>query len=755
LSELYQLKRIVEILSTDKVMQAYLRRKSLSCSWFMALKSFLVAKPRSLLGFVGGSVLITTLLLWQALIAQEQAYIHQETQLATERVESELRAGMKSRIQTLVRMSERWQRQGSIPKKQWEFEASLNVRDFKGFQAMQWVDPSLHVRWIVPLKNNEASLNVNVALEQRHRVALELASNRRDATITHSINLVQGGKGFLVDIPLFDGQNYNGFIVGIFRTQTVFDDIFQDKKQVDPGYAISVFDGNEEIYRRSSRSKHEQQWYQEVNIDLHRTIWKVRVYPTPELLAQLQSPLPEVVLFGGVLMAILLVIAVHLAQQAQLRAKQTELANQKLEKEITERHRAERLLGVRHTVTCILANAIALEEASAKILGAIGENLMWDLGELWLVDTQANVLRCVETWHSPSFKLPESESIPWRVVFPPNMGLPGQIWANSKTIWINDVDREPNCLPVASTAKKGLHSAFGFPIFSGSEIIGVITFFSYRYQQPEVDVLQMLDDISSQSGQFIERKWAETALRKAHNDLERRVEARTTELSLSNQLLTQEIDERKRVEEQIKASLKEKEVLLKEIHHRVKNNLQIISSLLKLQCASIEEKQTLAIFRESQNRIESMALIHEQLYESKDLSGIDFAKYIHNLVANLFCAYEVSTNNINFKIDISKVILDINAAIPCGLIINELIANSLKYAFPSNQKGEVGINFFSSDSKFVLAIKDDGIGFPKDLDYLNTQTLGLQLVVALTEQLEGEIELNNVQGTEFKITFSK
>jgi len=661
---------------------------------------------------------------------------------------------MESRIQTLVRMSERWRRQGKVPKTDWEFEAGLNVRDFKGFQAMQWVDPSLHVRWIVPLKGNEASLNVNLGLEQRQRVALELSRDRQNATVSHSINLVQGGRVFLVDTPLIDGQIYNGFIVGVFRTQTVFDAILKNKKQVAPGYAVSVFDGNEEIYRRHTNSFDKaQQWYQESKIDLYNTKWRVRVYPTPELLLQLQSPLPDVVLAGGTLMAILLIIAVHLAQQAQLRAKQTELANQKLEKEISERHRAEKLLGIQHTITRILADSSALDRATPNILQAIGENLSWDLGELWLVDSQANVLRCVETWHSSSFQIPESEPIPWRTVFAPNVGLPGQIWANSKIIWINDVNREPNCLPVASTTKKGLHGAFGFPIISDSKIIGVITFFSYYYQKAEADVLQMIGDISSQSGQFMERKWAETALRKAHSELERRVEERTTELSFANQLLTQEIDERKRVEEEITSSLKEKEVLLKEIHHRVKNNLQVISSLLKLQCASIKEIQTLAIFRESQNRIESMALIHEQLYQSKNLSCIDFAKYIHNLVANFFCAYEVNTNHINIKIDISKVLLDINAAIHWGLIINELIANSLKYAFPNNDKGEININFTAKDNDFVLLVKDNGIGFPKDLDFFDTQTLGLQLVVALTEQLDGKIELSKKQGTEFKIAF--
>lgn len=264
-----------------------------------------------------------------------------------------------------------------------------------------------------------------------------------------------------------------------------------------------------------------------------------------------------------------------------------------------------------------------------------------------------------------------------------------------------------------------------------------------------------MTDIGSQIGQFIERKWAEEGLRKAHDELERRVEARTVELSKLNQRLLQQIKERKRAEQQTKASLKEKEVLLKEIHHRVKNNLQVISSLLNLQRGSIKDPQTLEIFQESQNRVESMALIHEQLYRSKDLSRIDFADYIRNLVANLFCSYEVRANAITLKINVDNVLLDINAAIPCGLIINELIANSLKYAFPVGKEGEIWIEFNSNNDKFTLIVADNGVGFPQDLDFQNTNSLGLQLVNALTEQLEGNIELDNSVGTKFIITFTQ
>ncbi len=142
--------------------------------------------------------------------------------------------------------------------------------------------------------------------------------------------------------------------------------------------------------------------------------------------------------------------------------------------------------------------------------------------------------------------------------------------------------------------------------------------------------------------------------------------------------------------------------------------------------------------------------------QTKDLSRIDFAEYIRNLVANLFCSYELRANTIALKINVDNVLLDINAAIPCGLIINELVANSLKYAFSAGKEGELCIEFSSDkDSNFILIVSDDGVGFPKDLDFQNTKSLGLQLVNALTEQLEGTIELHNHIGTKFIITFTR
>jgi len=222
------------------------------------------------------------------------------------------------------------------------------------------------------------------------------------------------------------------------------------------------------------------------------------------------------------------------------------------------------------------------------------------------------------------------------------------------------------------------------------------------------------------------------------------------------QAVVRDITDRKRDEDRIKASLAEKEVLLKEIHHRVKNNLQVISSLLKLQSRYIQDSRVIEMLKESQNRVRSMALVHEQLYQSKDLSDIDFAEYIQNLAHNLFQAYKIHAEGVKLQTNIAPCSLNIDTAVPCGLIINELVTNSLKYAFTGQTQGKIKIDFtLDNNGLCVLAVSDSGIGFPQDLDYRNARTLGLRLVGSLVKQIRGRIELLETVGTTFQITFPK
>ena len=220
------------------------------------------------------------------------------------------------------------------------------------------------------------------------------------------------------------------------------------------------------------------------------------------------------------------------------------------------------------------------------------------------------------------------------------------------------------------------------------------------------------------------------------------------------QMVVQDITERKLGEQRIQASLSEKEVLLKEIHHRVKNNLQIISSLLHLQSQELGDAKSMNVFSDSQHRIESMSLIHEELYKSADLARVDFAEYMSNLTENLFDSYGVVADQVALGIDVEAPPLDIDKAIPLGLIVNELVSNSLKYAFPESGKGTVAISLNRSESGgFVLTVGDDGIGIQGAIDFGDVQTLGLRLVNTLVGQLKGTVELNRKDGTEFVIRY--
>ena len=215
-----------------------------------------------------------------------------------------------------------------------------------------------------------------------------------------------------------------------------------------------------------------------------------------------------------------------------------------------------------------------------------------------------------------------------------------------------------------------------------------------------------------------------------------------------------DITERKNAEDQIKAALQEKEILLKEVHHRVKNNLQVIDSLFRHQYRHIKNDEVIYILKECQNRVASMALLHEKLYNSKNLSKINVAEYIKSLAANLFISYSNYGNSPKIKVNVDQVALNFDLALNCGLIINELVTNSIKYAFLNGKVGEININFFKLNSyDCKLIVRDNGVGFSTEPDLKKVKSLGLKLVRSLVRQLDGEIEINNINGAEFNIIF--
>jgi two-component sensor histidine kinase len=238
--------------------------------------------------------------------------------------------------------------------------------------------------------------------------------------------------------------------------------------------------------------------------------------------------------------------------------------------------------------------------------------------------------------------------------------------------------------------------------------------------------------------------------------VEHRVAERTAELAGANQVLQSEVAERQRAEAALHAALEEKIALLKEVHHRVKNNLQVISSLLRLECGQTTNPEVQATFQSMQGRVRSMASIHEHLYHSANLAQVDMAAYLEHLCAQLFHALVASPGSVRLRLDVAPLRLGIDQAVPCGLLVNELVSNALKHAFPGERAGEVWVELqpLSDGPALRLRVADNGVGLPAKFDLKGLKSLGLELVDTLARQLHGALEIGPGPGAEFLVVFS-
>jgi PAS domain S-box-containing protein len=512
---------------------------------------------------------------------------------------------------------------------------------------------------------------------------------------------------------------------------------------------------------------------------------------------------------------------------------------------VAERKRAERRLMAHDATTRLLAEAATPNEVIPRAFQTICESLDWDMGALWHVDHEAQILRHGESWHRPSLVLAGFAAVCRAHTFAPGIGLPGCVWASQQPAWIVDVTRDANFSRASSAAKAGLGSAFAFPLRLGSDMLGVIEFFSCERRLPDEELLQMVATLGSQLGQCLERKHAEEALREGEERLHLALQAgdmgtwewdiTTGQVRWSETLeaihgispgtfpgtyeaycsdihpedfdrvtaaiattladgsdhriiyrivlpdgrvrwvegrgrlfadetgrpvrmsgVCMDISERKLAEDQLKASLREKEVLLREVHHRVKNNLQVISSLLSLQAGFIEEPRVQTLFADCGHRIHSMALIHQSLYQSESLAQIDFRTYLHTLACDLFRTYVIDGERIQLTISADNIPLTIDTAVPCALLAHELVSNCLKHAFPDGQTGHIWITFRREpDGKLQLQVRDNGVGLPDVVTPHTIESFGLQLVDILREQLRATLELERHPGTAVTITFAE
>ena len=301
--------------------------------------------------------------------------------------------------------------------------------------------------------------------------------------------------------------------------------------------------------------------------------------------------------------------------------------------------------------------------------------------------------------------------------------------------------------------------------------MGAVDYITKPFQQEEViarvkiqlNLCQLNQTLIQQNDylqcQITAKQKAENTLLKLNNELTQantNLNLEVTERKNAITDLQQEIFQHEITEKKLQTALEQKEILLKEIHHRVKNNLVVASSILGFQASYVDHPETLKALQNTQERIKAMALVHEYLYNSSDLENIDFSLYVQNLVNQILYCHDAYSQNINLVLNVAPLLLSIETANPCGLIINELLSNSLEHGFKQNSKGNIYLTLEEKIlGQFTLTVKDDGVGFPSDLDFNNSPTLGLELVNTLVEQLEGKIEIKNNNGAEVIITFAE
>jgi PAS domain S-box-containing protein len=397
--------------------------------------------------------------------------------------------------------------------------------------------------------------------------------------------------------------------------------------------------------------------------------------------------------------------------------------------DVTEQRRAEESLRQRthqlallNQVSRTFASTLDLDEVLATILDEMRELLGVTGGSIWLHDPQSGDLVCRQAAG------PDSEEVRrWRLA--PGEGLVGWTTSHGEALIVQDAQADDR--HVGRLGEKiglALRSVASVPLQVKGSVIGTLQAVDTEAERLGPDDLRLLEPLAASAAIAIENA---------------RLYKRAQE----------EIGERRQAQEALQASLREKESLLQEIHHRVKNNLQVMTSLLRLQCQFTEDSPVRQALTVNRDRIQSMALVHEHLYQSPDLTRINLADYLRCYVPYLTRVYRKQARRIAVRTDAEDTYLDIDHAIPCGLLVNELVSNALKHAFPAGRVGEIHVGARQENGHANLSVSDDGVGLPANVDFRRPKSLGLQLVNTLVKQLNGTINLDNHRGTTFEVTF--
>jgi len=288
---------------------------------------------------VGALSLAITLLLWQAMLMQRELSIQRFTQLAAKSVKSEIANRLLFQVNSLVRMGKRWENRRGTPKDEWLADATAHVAGYTGYRAIEWIDPSLHLRWIAPEQGNEKLENIPAGFETKRLQAIEKALQTKNPVIGQVVDLIEGGQGLLIFVPMYIEGQFNGFMLGVAEVQKFLDDMISE--HTIPGYNIRISEGDDIIYQRADDVELDKQWGQEQTLTVYGTKWHIRVWPEHVLLAESKSILPNLLLIVGLIITALLMFTTQFSQMASHQAKEIAKVNENLQKEILERELAE------------------------------------------------------------------------------------------------------------------------------------------------------------------------------------------------------------------------------------------------------------------------------------------------------------------------------------------------------------------------------------------------------------------------------
>lgn len=389
-----------------------------------------------------------------------------------------------------------------------------------------------------------------------------------------------------------------------------------------------------------------------------------------------------------------------------------------LARDISERKRAEQVTGILAEVGRIMNSSLEIEDVYDRFTKELQKLLPFDWVSNATIDADRGTVTIDYQWG------PQPQPAPTGTVIPLAGSLTESVLLNRQPIVISvsSVEQTAREYPgLGRLLRRGARSFLGVPLIYRDEVNGILLLSSIHQNTYEP----------------------------FHVELATRVGYHIIGAITNAQLYSVRII----AENQVRASLSEKEVLLKEINHRVKNNLQIISSLLSMQSSGIQDETALHALKVSQERIKAIAMVHDKLYRSEDVASIDFSEYLHSLVGDLRVSYGTQSQQVAMSIEAENVRLGVDIAIPCGIILNELVANSLKYAFPHGRQGEIAIRLRSADGQCTMSVKDNGVGLPADLDTTGSSSLGMMIVETLATQLGGTLDVRSKGGVEFIVTF--